>query len=182
MNLTSLTGLEGVNSIGEGINIVDNNSLTSLSGLVNINHGSIEILIIFNNILLSDCDVQSICNYLSAPVGTVIIDDNAPGCNSEQEVKEACGLSVDEINPINDFTISPNPFNITTQISYNLPQNKSTTIEIQNMNGQVVETIVPENNYGFVEITYDGSGLLPGIYFCVLKTNEGIQSRNIIRL
>jgi hypothetical protein len=42
---------------------------------------------------------------------------------------------------------------------------------------------VPENTNGKnYEITFDGSGLLPGVYFCVLKTNEGIQTKKIIKL
>ena len=93
-----------------------------------------------------------------------------------------CELSVDELEFNHGFLISPNPFSSTTVISYTLPQNKSATIEIQNINGQVVETIVPENNNENVEFTFDGSGLQSGVYFCTLKTNQGIQTRKIIKL
>lgn len=36
------------------------------------------------------CDVQSICNYLEHINGSVEIVNNAPGCNSLQEIEEAC--------------------------------------------------------------------------------------------
>ncbi len=39
---------------------------------------------------MSNCDAQSICDYLASPNGTIIIHDNAPGCNSPEEVEEDC--------------------------------------------------------------------------------------------
>ena len=50
-----------------------------------------QVLIITDNENLSSCDVQSVCDYLASPNSSVSILWNAPGCNSQQEVEEACG-------------------------------------------------------------------------------------------
>ncbi len=90
--LTSLTGLEGLPAIGGSFGMADNNILTSLTGLDNIQAESIINISIHNNSYLSTCEVFSICSYLSSPNGTIDIHDNAPGCNSQEEVEDACGF------------------------------------------------------------------------------------------
>ena len=78
-------------------NSVKLNVINGLSGIENINSGSIEDLEIDHNYLLAECDVQSICNYLAGPNGTLEIHDNANSCNSQEEVEEACGLGIGEV-------------------------------------------------------------------------------------
>ena len=90
-SLTSFDGLNNLSSINGNIQIKYNPLLTSLSGLDNIDAGSIGNLQIQNNASLSNCDVQSICDYLAIPNGTVTIHNNAPGCNNPPEVADACG-------------------------------------------------------------------------------------------
>ena len=108
--LTSLTGLENVTSIGGYIYIPNNDALTSLKGLDNIDAGTITDLILSDNPLLSTCEVQSICDYLSSPSGTISIHNNTTGCNSQQEVEEACDtLSVENLTIDDGFLIYPNP-------------------------------------------------------------------------
>ena len=104
--LTSLTGLDNVTSIGGGLVIRNNNALSSLTGLDNIYAATIEYLFIYDNISLSTCEVQSICDYLAAPNGSIIIYNNATGCNNQEEVEEACELSVESIPFENKISIS----------------------------------------------------------------------------
>ncbi len=189
--LTSLNGLEKLTyaraiQIGSDVgNLGGNNALTSIEALKNIEAGNISLVHIRKNPSLSTCEVLSICAFLTNPPSNADIEifDNAPGCNSQQEVEDACGLSVSDIGFENIFTIAPNPFSTTTTISSTLFKHTAVAIEIQNMNGQVVETLMPENTNGINhEFTFDGSGLLPGIYFCTLKTKEGIQTKKMIKL
>ena len=117
-SLTSLTGLEGISSIGGDLDIIQNpllsnliglsslasingnihissnDLLTSLSGLDNIESGTIEELLIYDNSLLSECDIQSICEYLANPSGSISIIDNATGCNSLIEIANACNVTI----------------------------------------------------------------------------------------
>ena len=94
--LTNLTGLEGLTSTGSVLRIAGNLSLTSLTGLENINAGSITELQILENPSLSTCDIISICSYLFNPNGTIDIQNNASGCNSQDEVEAVCGFGLDE--------------------------------------------------------------------------------------
>jgi hypothetical protein len=92
--LTSLTGLEGLTSIGGNLWISGNNVLNSLTGLDNIEAGSITKLYIYDNVSLSTCEVQSVCNYLADPNGSINIYNNATGCMNPPEVAEGCGITL----------------------------------------------------------------------------------------
>jgi hypothetical protein len=92
--LSVLTSTEGNVFIGDDAG--GNHALTSLTGLDNIDGGSIIDLIIGDNPYLSTCEVQSICDYLASPNGSIEISGNATGCNSQQEVEAACGVGLDE--------------------------------------------------------------------------------------
>ena len=91
--LTSLSGLENVTSIGGELRIYSNDALTSLSGLENL--ASIwGGLWIYLNPLLSNCEAEGICAYLSDPNGVIEISNNAEGCSSMIEVALACGTTI----------------------------------------------------------------------------------------
>jgi hypothetical protein len=90
--LSSLTGLENLTSIGSELLIKYNVVLTSLAGLENVNSNTIQNLDIYGNDMLSSCVVQSICEYLASPNGSVSIYDNADGCNNPGEIASACGF------------------------------------------------------------------------------------------
>ncbi|MBN2172951.1 MAG: T9SS type A sorting domain-containing protein [Bacteroidales bacterium] len=191
-SLTSLTALENLTLVSGGIEIGQNwvgsgnLSLTSLSGLENISPESIDHLIIANNDLLSECEVQSICDYLVAPNGTVNIHDNATSCNTPQQVQDACDTIlpfVKELNPGNTFFITPNPLESTTLIGYTLPHNSPVTLKILDLSGREMTTLVNEvQQQGEQRVVFNTVDLVPGIYFCVLKTNEGVQTRKMIKL
>jgi len=93
-DLGNLTSIAGDIMIGGYNSYHGNPSLVSLSGLDNIEAGTIENIIVSNNNLLSECNIQSICDYLVAPNGTVEIHDNAPGCNNLPEIAQACGITM----------------------------------------------------------------------------------------
>jgi len=89
---TSLISLQDLSSLTstKGFAVAYNTSLTSVSGLDNINPDTISGLIIKDNLNLATCEVMSMCDYLVSPNGTVEIENNAFGCNSPEEVEEAC--------------------------------------------------------------------------------------------
>jgi hypothetical protein len=92
--LTSLMGLEDLTSIEGDLRISYNNVLTSLSGITNIDPANIENLIINYNISLSNCEAQSICDYLANPNGTVDIYNNAEACNNPSQIASGCGFTL----------------------------------------------------------------------------------------
>ncbi|MCD4723517.1 MAG: T9SS type A sorting domain-containing protein [Bacteroidales bacterium] len=89
--LENLSGLQNLTSIGGALYIQDNDNLVSLSGLDNINSNSITNLGILENPILTTCDVQSVCDYLVSPNGSVNIYGNAGGCNNPAQIANSCG-------------------------------------------------------------------------------------------
>jgi len=175
-NLLDLSGLGNLTLIGGELYLMWNDNLVSLSGIDNIEEASIDSLtIVFNN-SLSDCDVQSICNYLVSPNGTIDIGFNSTGCNSIAEVEEACLTGLDEISANkNNIQIFPNPAK--KSITLISPSEfKIKEVTIFNPAGQVVlQDILQEE-------TVDISSLQPGLYFVEIITDRGnIRKKLIIK-
>lgn len=109
IQLQDLSALENLEHVGGVLAIHWNQALESLNGLDNIDGGTVQHLEIIGNPMLSECDVQGICDYLAAPNGTTFIGYNAAGCNSIEEVEEACtSVSMNKNNKLS-FTVQPNP-------------------------------------------------------------------------
>lgn len=179
--LTDLTPFENLTVVDSNIYIINNALLSNLFGFENIDPYSINNLTIYENPLLSDCDVQSICDYLIDPAGTIDIYNNAPGCNSQEEVELACLTSVVESGFHGQFFISPNPTESTTLITFILQQNSDVTIKILDLKGKEIAVLV--NGYvqkGEHQLNFNIADLKPGIYFCALKTYRGLQTLKMI--
>jgi len=183
-NLTSLSALENLYSIGGYLRIQENDALSSLTGLDNIEAGTITGLLFINyNTLLTNCEVQSVCDYLANPNGTIQIYYNAPGCNNPIEVQEACDeASVDELYLLHKLSVHPNPFTTSTTIEYELKQPEIVQITIYNHLGKQIEKIIKNQSQWKQKVLWNTKKLPPGVYFCVLQTNEGIRTTKMIKL
>lgn len=89
-------------------------------------------------------------------------------------------------NPVTDYLLYhnyPNPFNPTTTIRYEIPQDGVVTIKIYDVLGQEVETIVNEfkkaNRY---EVEFNSFGLASGVYVYRMKVNDFIESKKMVLL
>jgi hypothetical protein len=92
---TSLNSLEGLFSVVEfngEILVYNCESLTSLYGLENVEEQNITHLTIMNCGNLNDCSLDNICSYLTNDFGPSTIEFNDGGCNSENEITDACAL------------------------------------------------------------------------------------------
>lgn len=77
----------------------------------------------------------------------------------------------------------PNPFNPTTNIGYELPQSSNVRIDVFNIVGQRVSTLVNERqSSGYHEVRFDASGLASGVYLYRLSTGTGqfTQTRKFV--
>jgi hypothetical protein len=75
----------------------------------------------------------------------------------------------------------PNPFNPVTNIAYTVPVAGHVSLEVYNLLGQKVMTLV--NGFqtaGNHQLVLDGSALSSGVYFCQLKTNQQYQTMKMI--
>ena len=65
----------------------------------------------------------------------------------------------------------PNPFNASTEIEYTIPYSSSVILEIYDLQGRILNTLVDEKQSpGEHSVLFNAEQLSSGIYFCVLKT------------
>lgn len=172
--LSSLTGLDNLDSINGDLIISGNDSLTDISALENLNTDSIIDLEILGNHLLSECEIESVCNYLIDPNGEVDIYSNMQGCNSQEEVENACllgTLQTSENNP--QFLIYPNP--------------TKSQITISNKNEITINEVIIYNQFGqkvfqqnIITNKIDISMLCQGIYILEIVTDNNMIREKLI--
>jgi hypothetical protein len=182
--LTNLTGLYNLTSIGNDIVFWQNSSLNSLTGLDNIDAGSINDIDIRGNEQLSTCEVQSICNYLVSPNGNIIIQDNAPGCNSQQQVADACDSLTSVNNEIikTGLSILPNPVSGLAVLGLNIHSKSSVEVCIYNTTGICLKSWQFQNQQpGEKEYQIDLKNLPSGIYFCRVQIGNELVTQKIIK-
>lgn len=75
----------------------------------------------------------------------------------------------------------PNPFNPVTKISYQIPGSSHVTLNIYDITGRLVKTLVNEvRDEGVHSITFDGSGLSSGTYFYRLQAGDFVQIKKMV--
>jgi len=163
-----------------------NSALTSLSGLDNIADASITDLTITYNSSLSYCEVESICDYLVPPNGTVEIHDNANGCNSQAQVIAACEAQGIGDEPAEDtrnwnVTIFPNPCSGIITVEFEMREVAYVTVAFFNLTGQqVAEPLNELKNPGQQQLQLNVAGLPPGVYYCRLQAGNRNTTKKIM--
>jgi hypothetical protein len=77
----------------------------------------------------------------------------------------------------------PNPWNPSTTLCYDLPQNAFVTLTVYNTLGQQVAQLVDEEQeLGSHEVVFRGDGLASGVYFYRLKAGDFSQVKKLILL
>lgn len=75
----------------------------------------------------------------------------------------------------------PNPFNPSTTINYQLPENGFVTIKVFDILGKEVETLVNENkSAGYYKVNFDGGNLTSGVYIYSIQVNGITQSKKML--
>ena len=75
----------------------------------------------------------------------------------------------------------PNPFNPSTTIRYGLPQRSQVTLSVFNTLGQQAALLQDgEQEAGYHEVKFDGSGLSSGVYFYRIQAGSFIQTRKLL--
>lgn len=98
-------------------------------------------------------------------------------------------VSVNEIDNgivVKDYSLSqnfPNPFNPTTEINFSIPKETKVKIDIYNVLGQKVITLLDRKiKQGSHSITFNAKNLSSGAYFYRLTTDDFVQTKKMLLL
>jgi hypothetical protein len=74
----------------------------------------------------------------------------------------------------------PNPFNPEIKIDYYIPYESNVSVDVYNVNGQLVENIYNSfNEPGSAEIVWNAKDNPSGLYFVKIKSLQGILTHKI---
>ena len=100
------------------------------------------------------------------------------------EVDETVGISeFSEDHPSISLNVYPNPFTTSTSIEYELQQTSTVQITIYNYLGQMID-LIPEKHQstGKHKLTWDAIDLPAGLYYCMLRNGNSMQSLKMIKM
>jgi hypothetical protein len=121
--------------------------------------------------------------FLSGNYEHLYFDGFCSGTDVEEEEGE--GLNRPQFSLSNNY---PNPFNPETKISYLLPRACRVRLEIFNLLGQRVRTLVDEDHAaGKAEVIWDGKddegeAVASGIYFYQIEAGDFVDSKKMVIL
>jgi len=174
-SLKDLQGFESLRIIGGHLEIYYNEEIISLIGLDNVDSIG-KYITIYGNYSLSTCAVGGICRYIAHPNGFIDINNNAPGCNSKDEVQEVCDtIGIPENYFANNCFIYPNPVNNMLTIS-STNGGEVTNLNIYNQLGQKVVSVNKINE------PLDISRLRMGLYLVEFTLNGNSIRERIVKL
>jgi len=181
-SLTSLIGMDSLTTVGGSLNIRCNEILADLSGIEQLNSIAGD-LSIQDNPALTNCAAQSICEYLSGPNGEINISGNKTGCNSPEEVEEACANVGFEESPVSSQQSAviayPNPTSGIVDFQFSIfngqwpmANGQRTILKVYNAQGQEVATVLDGRWPGDQVVRWDASGLPAGVYYYRLQAAD----------
>ncbi len=110
--------------------------------------------------------------------------------NSYKTIAKLLNLSITSVN-FNGSNLSkyslqqnyPNPFNPTTTIEYSIPKTSFVNIEIYDLLGERISTLVNETEReGNHKVKFNGSLLSSGIYFYSMKAGNFVETKKLLLL
>jgi hypothetical protein len=117
-----------------------------------------------------------------------IVSWNEYGVSEAAEVEVECPAGIvqaelphrDRLGP-DGIRISPNPFNPTTRIEFELTEQQRVTLNIFDIQGRVVESLLNQQlESGMHTQVWDASHLPSGIYFAKLVTRANIRVEKLL--
>lgn len=81
------------------------------------------------------------------------------------------------------FNNFPNPFNPTTNITFDIPKNSFVKLKIYDVTGKEIISLVNENlNVGRYNYQWDASSFTSGVYFYRLEANDFVETKRMVLL
>lgn len=168
--LIDLSNLQNLNTINGELTIWGNNILSSISGLDNVEPTSISRLEIRENPELTECSVNTVCNFIENNTNYAI-GSNAFGCSAAENILVECNRVMPNVTTWqNNISVSPNPAQQFLNIDGLL---LNETYQIINCLGKIVL-------HGEIEHTntINLNTLQKGIYILNLFNNDDLVARH----
>lgn len=130
----------------------------------------------------------------SLPSAEIVLNLESPA-SSIKSAKKAVGYSKKTERAVlqteqPEFSVAqnyPNPFNLNTRIAYSLPQSYTVRMEVFNLRGQRVRTLLNDKPHAAGDFTVswfgkndDGQSMASGIYFYKLQASDFVQIRKML--
>lgn len=75
----------------------------------------------------------------------------------------------------------PNPFPVSTTVSFELPQAADVRLDVYDFSGRLVETLVDQSmTAGEHSVVFDGSGMPSGVYLLRLQSGSGVATARVV--
>lgn len=125
--------------------------------------------------------------------GLTAVYDDVESETTTQMVEIGGGTGVDDNLTLapSHYALSqnyPNPFNPTTEITFAIPNKETVTLNIYNLNGQLIKTLVDEEkDAGYYNVTWNGtdnrgSSVASGVYIYRIDSGEYHSTKKMIML
>jgi len=102
-------------------------------------------------------------------------ENECPSRSEKQTVETSVGSGLDDVNA-HSVVVAPNPFVNHTNVAFTLEENANVVIEIVNVSGKVVQSVVQENLNIGDHTTRINLDLVSGMYFINLKINGELSA------
>jgi predicted GH43/DUF377 family glycosyl hydrolase len=180
-DISNLSGLSQITDIWGDLIIIDNENLGSLMEF----NDSLTVwgdLTITNNTLLSSCHTHAVCDYISVPLGTVTIVNNATGCNSVQEVQDQClTVGIQDYDTEDAISVYPNPFADATHLRYQIKGKRLTILDLYQISGTRIHRLMNEVKLpGEYQMEVDVSDLPAGVYFLRFQSGNDVVVKKLV--
>ncbi|MEZ4386905.1 MAG: choice-of-anchor I family protein [Candidatus Krumholzibacteriia bacterium] len=117
-----------------------------------------------------------VSNEVSGSLDVYLLDEQTVAIEAPDDGGEASGLpAASQLQ-----NVYPNPFNPTTRIAFALPRDMHTTLEVIDVRGRHVETLVDGvQSAGEHTVTWSADRQPSGVYFARLVTDDRVQVRRL---
>ena len=182
-----LTGFRASRRWVGSLRIRDNPKLATADGLSSLASVGRDLTVTDNQVL-SECSCAFYTPLTTGGVGgTVTIENNASGCNSQSEIEAKGSCTTVAIEPEStlptEFALHqnyPNPFNPTTRIEYSLPESALVTLTVFDGLGRTVAELVGGSQpAGHHSAVWNPDELGSGVYFYRLVAGDFAETKSM---
>ena len=112
-----------------------------------------------------------------------------PECLTEesigyQDTTNCSSMSISDLSLPTQYTLHqpfPNPFNPTTSISFSIPEQSQTSLQVYDIKGNLISTLLNQTmNVGHHQIEWNGENLSSGTYFIRINSGDFSDVKKVV--